>query len=104
MPKKLFRIGCRTHFDFDDMTLRSCTTQPLPQKIDTRLTGKVVLNFSNGTFGELPDVKVWAYSANDSQVYETFSIQGGEFNFYNLPATAEGTEYIIFAQYIFNTR
>lgn len=93
-------VGCRTHFDFDDMNLRSCTTQPLPQKIDTRLTGKVILNFSDGTFGELPYVKVWAYSANDNQVYETFSIQGGEFNFYNLPATAEGTRYTIFAQYI----
>jgi hypothetical protein len=91
--------GCRTQFDFDDASLVSCTTQPKPAPVTTRIQGKLTLNFSDSSFGELPFVKVWAYAANNSQVYETFTIQGGEFNFYNLPATTAGTEYTIFAQY-----
>jgi len=90
---------CRTEFDFDDASLMSCTTEPAPSPVSTRIKGKLTLNFSDGSFGELPFVKVWAYSVNDNKVYETFTIQGGEFNFYNLPATAAGTEYTIFAQY-----
>lgn len=91
--------ACRTQFDFDDASLMSCTTEPAPSPVSTRIKGKLTLNFSDGSFGELPFVKVWAYSVNDNKVYETFTIQGGEFNFYNLPATAAGTEYTIFAQY-----
>jgi len=90
---------CATRFYFDDASLTSCTTQPKPSPINTRITGKLILNFSDGTSGALPFVKVWAYAQDDPTVYETFTIQGGEFNFYNLPATASGKKYTIFAQY-----
>ena len=81
------------------MSLTNCTTQPKPSPISTRITGKMTLNFKDGTSGALPNVKVWAYAEDDQTVYETFTIQGGEFNFYNLPATGSGTQYTIFAQY-----
>jgi hypothetical protein len=90
---------CLTEFYFDDVGLQTCTTQPLPSTISTRITGKLTLNFSDGSSSSLPKVKVWAYAPSDNAVYETFTIQDGTFNFYNLPATAEGIEYDIFAQY-----
>jgi hypothetical protein len=91
--------GCGTRYYFDDVQLSPCTTQPLPDTINTRITGVVTLNYSDGTFEKVPYVKVWAYEVNGNAVYETFTLQNGEFNFYNLPATAAGTEYLIFAQY-----
>lgn len=90
---------CATHYYFDDMSLQNCTTQPKPSPITTRINGSLTLNFSDGSVEKLPFVRVWAYAENDNTVYETYSIQGGQFNFYNLPATASGTQYTIFAQY-----
>jgi hypothetical protein len=91
---------CDTRFLFDDISLQVCTTQPKPSPINTRINGTVTLNFTNGEIEKLPGVRVWAYAENDPTIYETFSIQGGEFNFYNLPATASGTQYTIFAQHV----
>ncbi|MCB0196959.1 MAG: pilus assembly protein, partial [Anaerolineae bacterium] len=92
--------ACSTDFYFDDVSLAPCTSQPLPDPINTRLTGAVTLNFSDGSTKKLPYVKVWAYAQNDPTVYETMTLQDGTFNFYNLPAAAEeGTQYLIFAQY-----
>lgn len=91
--------GCNSYFYFDDMALNSCTSQPLPPNITTRITGRVTLNYSDGTSGTLPYVKVWAYALNDPNVYETLTLQTGDFNFYNLPATPLGTEYMLFSQY-----
>jgi hypothetical protein len=87
---------CATEFYFDDFSMYFCTTQPKPDPIDTRLTGQVTLIFSDGSPERLKGVKVWAY-APDGQVYETFTIQDGLFNFYNLPP---GVEYTVFAQYV----
>lgn len=87
---------CATDFHFDVMSLQTCTTQPKPSPITTRITGRVTLHFSNGTVSNLPGVKVWAYAQDNQNVYETFSIQDGEYNFYNLPPG----EYTIFAQYV----
>ena len=93
--------GCKTKFFFDDVELSACTTQPLPNDTSPRIKGELSLLYNDGTTQKLPFVKVWAYRKDDPQntVYETFSIQNGEFNFYNLPATDEGVEYFIFAQY-----
>lgn len=90
---------CATDFYFDDASLSPCTSQPLPDPIDTRLTGELTLNFSSGSTQKLPYVKVWAYAQNDQTVYETMTLQDGTFNFYNLPATTAGIQYTIFAQY-----
>jgi hypothetical protein len=81
------------------MSLITCTTQPEPSPISTRIKGTLTLNFSDGSSGVLPYVKVWAYAEDNQMVYETFTIQGGVYNFYNLPATAPGTQYTIFAQH-----
>lgn len=90
--------GCETDFYFDDADLTTCTSEPLPSTISTRITGRVTLTFGPGASEAREMVKVWAY-APDGKVYETFTIQNGEFNFYNLPASDEGITYIIFAQY-----
>ncbi|MCB0172126.1 MAG: hypothetical protein KDJ97_16375, partial [Anaerolineae bacterium] len=90
---------CATNFYFDDVSLSPCTSQPLPDPINTRLTGAVTLNFSSGSTQKLPYVKVWAYAQSDPTIYETMTLQDGTFNFYNLPATSDGTKYLIFAQY-----
>jgi hypothetical protein len=91
--------GCQTKFYFDDISLNTCTEQKLRDPLQTRLRGRVTLNYSDGTSGVLPNVKVWAYAENDNTVYETITLLNGEFNFYNLPATSAGIEYTIFSQY-----
>ncbi|MBN1218580.1 MAG: pilus assembly protein [Anaerolineae bacterium] len=91
---------CQTHFFFEDASLQTCTTQPLPASVTTRITGKLTLHFDNTGQTENPaGVKIWAY-APDDEVYESFTIAGGLFNFYNLPATESGTEYILYSQYV----
>ncbi|MCB9098319.1 MAG: pilus assembly protein [Anaerolineales bacterium] len=90
---------CATNFYFDDVSLSPCTSEPLPNPINTRLTGQVTLNFSSGSTQKLPYVKVWAYAQGDPTVYETMTLQDGTFNFYNLPSTPEGIKYLVFAQY-----
>jgi hypothetical protein len=90
--------GCKTDFYVDDVSLLSCTSQPMPATATTQIKGQLTINYSNGTFESLPYVKVWAYAVN-GQVYETFTIQNGEFNFFNLPASGPGIEYTLFAQY-----
>jgi hypothetical protein len=91
---------CSTQFHFDDASLFSCTTQPKPDPITTRITGRItVQSTTGGGVQNIQGVKVWAY-APDGQVYETTTIQEGEFNFYNLPASTSGIEYTIFAQHV----
>jgi hypothetical protein len=86
--------GCESQFYFDDVSLETCTTQSLPATISTRLTGQITLNYGGDQIETKELVKVWAY-APDGKVYETITIQNGEYNFYNLPP---GT-YNIFAQH-----
>jgi len=86
--------GCQTRFHFDDISLNTCTTQPPPAVISTRIKGQLTLIIGDSA-QQLPFVKVWAYRETDQTVYETFTVQGGEFNFYNLPPG----DYTIFAQY-----
>jgi hypothetical protein len=86
--------GCESQFYFDDVSLETCTTQPLPATISTRLTGQITLNYGGNLIETKDLVKVWAYAPN-GEVYETITIQNGEYNFYNLPP---GT-YNIFAQH-----
>jgi hypothetical protein len=91
---------CDTQYFFDDVRLSPCTTQPLPPNVETRLTGELLLHFSGSpTPQKLPYVKVWAYTPGDNTMYETMTLPNGEFNFYNLPATAAGTEYVVFSMY-----
>ena len=47
----------------------------------------------------MPWVLVWAYAEDDPTVYETLTLEDGSFNFYNLPATKAGIQYIVFAQH-----
>jgi hypothetical protein len=91
--------GCTTRFLFDDVNLSPCTTQPIPQPITSRIKGNVTLHYVDGSIAKLDYVKVWAYAEGSNQVYETFTLPTGEFNFYSLPAIATGTKYYIFAQY-----
>jgi hypothetical protein len=91
--------SCTTQFHFDDISLSPCTTVPLPPNIETRIKGNLTLHFSGGSTQKLPYVKVWAYTPGNSTIYETMTLPNGEFNFYNLPATPAGTNYVIFSQY-----
>jgi hypothetical protein len=91
--------GCHaTQFNFDDVTLSPCTTQPLPPNITTHLKGELVLHRLGSSPQKIAGVKVSAYSEG-GQLYETVTIQNGEFNFYNLPATTGGTTYFLYAEH-----
>lgn len=89
-----------TSFYFDDIKLSPCTVQPLPPVITTRIQGSVVLHPLGGSTQKIAGVKVWAYAENGA-LFETFTIQNGEFNFYNLtPVNANpGIKYFIYAEY-----
>lgn len=91
--------NCTTKFFFDDVNLTSCTKEPLPQTINTRIEGKLTLHYGDGSTGKLGYVKVWAYAEGNNTVYETFTLPNGDFNFYNLPATSAGTKYFLFSQH-----
>jgi hypothetical protein len=87
-----------TKFYFDDVTLSPCTIKPLPTTITTRVSGDVIVHQASAGDLRIPGVKVWAY-AEGGQLYETTTIQNGQFNFYNLPATSTGTKYFIYAEH-----
>ncbi|NJN95912.1 MAG: hypothetical protein HC875_18290 [Anaerolineales bacterium] len=87
-----------TSFYFDDIVLSPCTIQPLPTVINTRIKGEVVLHPSAGSAQKISGVKVWAY-AEGGELQETTTIQNGEFNFYNLPATTSGIKYILYSEH-----
>lgn len=90
---------CHTsQFFFDNVQLTNCNTQPPPSPITTLIKGRLTLNRPGGTTERIPGVKVWAYSEG-GELYETFTVQNGEFSFYNLPATASGIEYFIYAEH-----
>ena len=86
-----------TKFYFDDMDLTICTEQPLPANISTQIAGTATLFRSTGT-QRVAWVKVWAYSQGGT-LYETFTIQNGVFNFFNLPASNDGIKYFLYAEY-----
>ncbi len=91
----------KTGFFFDDMELSTCTTNPAPTTFSSRLQGKVTLFIPNedGTTTEsrVTGVEVWAYAEN-GKLYKTTTIQGGEYNFYDLPVG----QYYIYAEYPIN--
>lgn len=91
--------GCTTWFYFDDVNLLSCTSQPKPDNINTRLTGNLTLHFADGTTSKPAYTKVWAYTPGDDTLYETFTLLNGEYNFYNLPASTAGKTYYLFTEY-----
>jgi hypothetical protein len=88
-----------TEFYFDDVTLSPCTTQPKPPVVSTLLKGEVIVHEGNN-LKKIPGVKVWAY-AEGGQLYKTTTIQNGEFNFYNLPASSTGIKYFVYAEHFF---
>jgi hypothetical protein len=90
-------VGChKTTYDFDDVGLVSCTTQPPPAQINTVLRGTVTLHRLSAGSAKLPGVKVWAY-AEDGDLYETFTAADGSYTFYNMPAD----NYVIYSEYNF---
>jgi len=103
-----------TIFYFENMQLNTCTTNEYPTEqevIDqygryTHINGEATLYYNLGV-GEVSQesiegVRVWAYAEDgSSSLYETRTIQGGEFNFYGLPAapsSAGGTFYRVYAE------
>jgi hypothetical protein len=92
--------GCHaSEFYFDDVNLSICTAEPLPTSASTQLTGNVWLHQLGASPQKIAGVKVWAYAENGT-LYQTFSIQNGKFNFFNLPATSAGTKYFLYAEYV----
>jgi len=97
----LFDSCHKTGFFFDDMELSVCTTNPAPVAYTSRLQGRVTLyvpsDDGSTTEERIMGVKVWAY-AQGGKLHQTTTIQGGEYNFYNLPAG----QYYIYAEYPVN--
>lgn len=89
----------RTEFYFDDVRLETCTTQPRPTAFTTHIQGSVrpfgSVTLRNNGMG----MTVWAYREGDDTLYKTTTIQGGLFDFYNLPL---GT-YFLYAEYVRDT-
>jgi hypothetical protein len=96
-----------TKFFFEDVELAVCTTQPKPDltnnEYQTHIQGKVTI-FKDALISAVagPGLKVWAYSEG-GELYETVTIQNGEYNFYGLPAKSfgvGGTKYFIYAEQV----
>lgn len=87
-----------TKFYFDDVTLSPCTINPLPTTITTRIRGEAIVHQASAGDLRIPGVRIWAY-AEGGELYETTTIQNGEFNFYNLPATSTGLKYFIYSEH-----
>ncbi|MBE7550223.1 MAG: pilus assembly protein [Anaerolineales bacterium] len=97
-------LNCQnTSFYFDDIKLSPCTVQPIPTTINTRIQGTLVVHPLAGSAQKIAGVKVWAYAEN-GQLFETVTIQNGEFNFYNLdPVTTAGVKYFIYAEHFISS-
>ncbi len=94
-----FKPTCHdSQFFFDDVQLTSCTTQPPPSPVTSLIKGTVTLHRLGGTNEKIAGVKVWAYSEG-GELFETFTVQNGQFNLYNLPSSPSGIEYFIYAEY-----
>jgi hypothetical protein len=89
-----------TIFYLDNLNLSICTQEPLPDPVLTRISGELTLHRSDESKEKISGVKVWAYAAGGG-FEQTYTIQGGEFNFFNLPATSQGTKYYIYAEHYF---
>jgi hypothetical protein len=86
--------GNDTEFFLDNVSLTFCTTEPRPEQ-DPAL-GKI--SGKTQRFGQLLEgVTVWAYAYDGPNgpgpVFQTQSIQGGAYSFYNLPPG----QYLIYA-------
>ena len=101
--------SCRNiKFNFDELNLEICRTQPKPTdqelidvgKDPTHIQGTVRVDEGKGDGAIRKEgVKVWAY-AEGGKLYETTTIQGGEYNFYGLPAsTNSNTKYFLYTEY-----
>ncbi len=86
-----------TRFYIDNVDLQICTQQPIPSQYNTKVSGDVRV-FINGEPVEKPGVNVWIY-AIDGSMEKTYTIQDSTFNFYDLPASSNGTQYILYAEY-----
>ena len=83
--------GNSTEFYLDNVNLEFCSVEAEPETLPTnaRLSGKTIRQSGEPIIG----AKVWAYAVN-GPVYETFTIQEGQYGFFNLPPG----EYLIYAQ------
>ena len=86
-----------TRFYLDNVELNICTTQPAPDNYDTLVKGNVRV-FLNGVPTPMPGIYVWIY-AIDGVMDKTYTIQDSTYSFYDLPADAGGTQYIVYAEY-----
>lgn len=97
------KVGCPpvcndTEFYFDDIKLQPCTVKPKPALITTQIKGELVIHPLGQPSENKAGVRVWAY-AEGGELFETVTIQNGEFNFYNLPSTTNGIRYFIYAEH-----
>jgi hypothetical protein len=97
------KVGCPpvcndTQFFFDDIKVQPCTIKPKPTVITTRIKGELTIHPLGQPAEKRAGVRVWAY-AEGGDLYETLTIQNGEFNFYNLPATTNGLTYFIYSEH-----
>ena len=76
-----------------------CTTQPKPDPVTTVLEGVVTYHQPGESGIKEAGLNVWAYSEG-GELYKTFTIENGEYRFYNLPAGPSGTDYFIYAEKI----
>ena len=86
-----------TRFYLENVVLDVCTVEPTPDSFSTKVSGGVRV-LIDGVPTPKPGVFVWIY-AIDGQMQKTYTIQDSTFSFYDLPATPQGTTYVLYAEY-----
>ena len=86
-----------TRFYLDNANLEICTAEPPPTSFITKVSGAVRV-LIDGVPTPKAGVFIWAY-AIDGEMQKTYTIQDSTFSFYDLPATPQGTTYILYAEY-----
>jgi hypothetical protein len=86
-----------TRFYLDNVELELCTQEPKPTQYNTLVAGEALV-WINGVPTEKPGVYIWIY-AIDGSMEKTYTIHDSTFSFYDLPASQDGTQYILYAEY-----
>jgi hypothetical protein len=86
-----------TRFYLDNVAFEICNIEPRPNTYSTLVSGEVRV-LIDGIPTPKPGIFVWVY-AIDGQMEKSYTIQDSTFSFYDLPATTQGTTYILYAEY-----
>jgi hypothetical protein len=89
--------GDSTRFYLDNVGFEICNSEPSPTTFTTKVAGEARV-LVNGIPSVKPGILLWIY-AIDGEMQKTYTIHDSTFSFYDLPATAAGTTYVLYGEY-----